>query len=311
MSKCPSPVFVDPIYNGPADPMVIKNVQTGKFYMFYTQRRASTATEGSVAYCYGSKIGVAEAYDDGSYWYYRGALDLEFEFGDNTFWAPEIVWDEESALYHMYVTYIRGIHSHWAGNASIHHYISEDLFHWKHIGKLEIGSKRIIDPCLFKLPSGTWRMWYKDERSGAHTFYADSDDLYNWKDIGQATFDGAQEGPNVFEFGGKYWLIADEWRGLAIYSSDDLTVFTRQEGVNILCDVSNRPLDCAIGRHADVISCGEHAYIVYFVHYNDTMAGENPSNIEHAPTVVHIAELHITDGKLTCDRNEKFELNLK
>ena len=52
---------------------------------------------------------------------------------------------------------------------------------------------------------------------------------YNWKDIGQATFDGAQEGPNVFEFGGKYWLIADEWRGLAIYSSDDLTVFTRQE----------------------------------------------------------------------------------
>ena len=41
------------------------------------------------------------------------------------------------------------------------------------------------------------------------------------------------------------------------------------------------------------------------------MAGENPSNIEHAPTVVHIAELHITDGKLTCDRNEKFELNLK
>lgn len=155
MSKCPSPVFVDPIYNGPADPMVIKNVQTGKFYMFYTQRRASTATEGSVAYCYGSKIGVAEAYEDGSYWYYRGALDLEFEFGDNTFWAPEIVWDEESALYHMYVTYIRGIHSHWAGNASIHHYISEDLFHWKHIGKLEIGSKRIIDPCLFKLPSGT------------------------------------------------------------------------------------------------------------------------------------------------------------
>ncbi len=311
MSKITAPVFVDPIYNGPADPMVIKNVQNGKLYMFYTQRRASTATEGSVAYCYGSKIGVAEAYDDCSYWYYRGALDLEFEFGDNTFWAPEIVWDEKTSLYHMFVTYIRGIHSHWAGDASIHHYTSEDLFSWKHIGKLEVGSKRIIDPCLFLLPNGVWRMWYKDERSGSHTFYADSSDLYNWNDIGQTTFDSAQEGPNVFEFGGKYWLIADEWRGLGVYVSDDLTNFTRQDGANLLCDESRRPFDGAIGRHADVLCCGDRAYIVYFVHYNDTMTAENPVNKEHAPTAVQIAELHIKDGKLTCDRNEEFDITLK
>ena len=40
---------------------------------------------------------------------------------------------------------------------------------------------RIIAPCCFRLPSGKWRMWYKDEKQNAATCYADSDDLYEWE----------------------------------------------------------------------------------------------------------------------------------
>ena len=36
--------------------------------------------------------GAAVSDDGGEYWYYRGALDLEFEFGHNTFWAPEVIF---------------------------------------------------------------------------------------------------------------------------------------------------------------------------------------------------------------------------
>lgn len=310
MPKLNSPAFIDPIYNGAADPMIIKNEQTGKFFMFYTQRRASCFYDiDSVAYCYGSQIGVAEAQDKGAYWLYRGTLDLNFEFGHNTFWAPEIIWDEKSGLYHMYVSYIVGIQSNWRGNSSILHYTSPDLFNWKKEGKIEVGSDKIIDACLFKLPNGNYRMWYKDKKDGAHTYYADSEDLYNWQYKGQATFDNAQEGPNVFEFGNKYWLIADEWNGLAVYYSDDLTVFTRQDGERLLTGNGTRKKDTGIGRHADVIVNGGRAYIVYFVHYNDDGRIEDKEN--HPPTVVHIAELKIKDGKLVCDRNEEIDIELK
>lgn len=303
MSRIPAPLFEDPIYGGPADPTMIRNAQTGKYYLFYTQRRASAATEGSVAYCYGSKIGVAES-DDGAYWYYRGALDLEFEFGDNTFWAPEIMMDPSTGLYHMYVTYIRGIHRIWAGDACILHYTSEDLLNWKKMGKTEIESSRVIDSCVYPLPSGGWRMWYKDERSGSHTFYADSTDLYHWEEKGQATFDHGQEGPNVFALGGKYWLICCEGVGLSVYSSDDLTHFTRQDSPRLLSGEGKRKMDNAVGRHADVyVTEGGRAYIVYFVHYYDSAEEENRENRSHAPTALQMAELRVENGRLICDRD--------
>ena len=308
MPIAPAPLFVDPIYNGAADPMIIRNEQSGKYYMFYTQRRASTAFEDSVAYCYGSAIGVAEADERGAYWYYRGALDLEFEFGHNTFWAPEVIWDTRTALYHMYVTYIRGIHRDWKGDACIMHYTSPDLLHWTHIGPLSMGSSRIIDPCLYPLPGGGYRMWYKDERSNSETHYAGSADLYNWTRRGAATTGHGQEGPNVFELGGRYWMIADEWHGLAVYHSDDLEHFTRQDGPMLLEQPGMRHLDGPVGRHADVIVCKGRAYIVYFVHYNDDGARE--AAVGHAPTVVQMAELTIKDGLLICDRNRPLDIEL-
>ena len=64
----------------------------------------------------------------------------------------------------MFVTYIQGIYHTWDGVATLEHYTSTDLLNWDHTGGLSFGSSRIIDPCVFRLPDGKWRMWYKDEK---------------------------------------------------------------------------------------------------------------------------------------------------
>lgn len=293
-----SPLYRDPIYDGAADPMIIRKESDGKYYMFYTQRRANQKVEGTT-WCYGTAIGVAES-DNGSDWHYRGDLDLDFEFGHNTFWAPEIVYDKETATYHMYVSYIQGVYRTWDGKKTIEQYSSKDLFYWDHIGTLEFDSNSIIDPCLYQLPDGRWRMWYKDEsakRGGI--WYADSADLLEWKACEKQVFDRG-EGPNVFSFGGKYWLIVDEWKGFAVFSSDDLEHFVRQEE-NILKEPGNRPGDRKKGAHADVFVSDDRAFIVYFT---DPGGEDQPDH-----TNVHMAELKLVDGKLTCDRNAEIDVD--
>lgn len=285
----PAPLYRDPIYDGAADPMVIRKEADNQYYMFYTQRRATQQVEG-VSFAYGTAIGVAQS-NNGRNWHYRGILDLDFEFGHNTFWAPEIVYSADEALYHMYVTYIQGIYTRWEGVATLEHYTSPDLFHWEHIGPLSFGSSRVIDPCVYPLPTGGWRMWYKDERQGSHTCYADSADLYHWEYRGVCTDDCNQEGPNVFALGGYYWLIADVWAGQGVYRSDNLTHFVRQEG-NLLQGGGNRPTDCVNGSHADVFCVNDKAYIVYFTH------------LDQLRSAVQMAELQVQDGKLICLRDD-------
>ncbi|MBO5649171.1 MAG: glycosyl hydrolase, partial [Clostridia bacterium] len=213
----------------------------------------------------------------------------------NTFWAPEIVYDPDEKLYHMYVSYIVGVYTDWLGKSSIEHYTSSDLFYWDHVGGLSFGSGRIIDPCCIRLPDGTWRMWYKDECQNSFTHYADSKDLYNWEYRGNATTD-PQEGPNVFEFEGKYWLIADV-HGQAVYSSDDGEHFVRQK-TNILDKPGTRREDNIYGAHADVFVIGGRAFIVYFTH---------PDCNRPNRTVVQMAELKVIDGILTCDRDAEVD----
>ncbi len=291
----PAPLYRDPIYDGAADPMVIRRESDGMFYMFYTQRRANQFVTG-VSYCYGTDIGVAES-EDGAHWHYRGALNLNFEFGRNTWWAPEIIYDPVGGRYHMYVSYIRGVYADWGGKASIAHYTSKELFYWDYEGMLEFGSSRIIDPCIIRLPDGVWRMWYKDERQNSFTCYADSRDLANWEYRGIAADDQAQEGPNVFVFGDRYWMIADVWDGLAVYHSEDGEHFHRQKE-NILRAVGTRCDDGAKGSHADVFVWGGRAFIVYFTHPEGTPRSS-----------VQMAELKIDGETLVCDRDAAFDVN--
>ena len=279
----PRIIFRDPVFDGAADPTVIKRESDGKLFMFYTQRRATIeCPENSVEWCYGTKIGVAvcddtfcfgqpdavrgsadnlkagsagvAVCDNFNKWLYSGTAELPFIEDKTTYWAPEVIFDGEN--YRMFVTYIDGVFSEWAGDASIEQYISSDLLEWRRVGRVEIESSRVIDPCLYPLPSGGWRMWYKDEKRGSRTCFCDTDDFASWRYGGFATDETAQEGPNVFALGGYFWLVADVWDGLAVYRSGDLTRFERQEG-NILPGAAS---------HADVFCENGRARLVYFTY---------------------------------------------
>ena len=308
MKTANAPLFKDPIHNGAADPVVIYNEETGTHYMLYTARRADVKEEG-VMWVHGTDIGIAESKDNGNSWEYIGICKgLKYGEGKNTYWAPEVIRFGE--LYHMYVSYVPGIPADWNHPRYILHYTSKNLIDWNFESKLNLSSEKIIDACVFRLPNGIFRMWYKDERNGSHTYFADSKDLYNWEVKGCAADDVPHEGANVFEFGGKYWLITDCWSGLDVYYSDDLTTWTKQ-GSRILDAGGTREDDGVIANHADVYVTDNNAYIFYFTH-PDRQKNMLENNIgNERRTSIQVAELEVKDGVLVCDRNKDISVKLK
>lgn len=300
----PAPLFRDPIYDCPTDPTVIWNNEEKQWYLFYTQRRATDAAVG-VSWVHGTKIGVAVS-PDGAKWLYRGTLEgLDIERGHNTFWAPEILWAQ--GAYHMYVSYITGIPTDWEYPRRILHYVSKNLWDWAYQGEVNLDSPRVIDACVYEISPGLYKMWYKDEARASRTYAAVSSDLHDWKVVGEEVSDCAQEGPNVFTLGGKIWMISDFWRGLAVYTSEDFTHWTRCK--NILEKSGTRPMDVGLGHHADVVVRGDRAYLFYFCH---PFASELPedgndkkqlTDQQRNKAVVQVAELFVQDGCLVCDRS--------
>lgn len=304
-------LFRDPIYDGAADPVMVWNYQTQEWWMIYTNRRA-TVEGPKFAWVHGTDLGIASSSDGGRNWVYRGTLTgLDIEWGRNTFWAPEIIWHD--GLYHMYVSYIQGVPNDWSGHKrDIMHYTSPDLLKkWTFCSKLELSSDRVIDACIYRMPGGKFRMWYKDEANQSHTYAADSVDLYEWKVIGAVITGRPHEGPNVFRFKGFYWMIVDEWRGQGVYRSDDLEQWERN-GL-ILDKPGTREDDGTIGLHADVVVQGDHAYIFYFTHPGRIGALDQEvqkQTYETRRSTIQVAKFNVKDGILVCDRNEMFQLEL-
>ncbi len=269
--------------------------------MIYTNRRA-TAEDRGFAWVHGTDLGVASS-KDGTDWVYRGTLPgLEIEWGRNTFWAPELYWHE--GIYHMYVTYIQGVPEDWVGKADMLHYTSPDLLNWTFQSRLDISETNIIDACIYRLPSGLFRMWFKEDNN---TYAADSKDLYHWERVGLIIGGRGHEGPNVFRFKDYYWLIVDEWRGQGVYRSDDLINWERN-GL-ILDQPGTREEDGTIGLHADVVCSGDEAYIFYFTH-PERLTGQEPPSYGTRRSSIQAAQLDVVDGKLVCDRDRPFELKL-
>lgn len=305
----PAPLFKDPITDGAADPVLVWNRQEKKWWMLYTQRRANVESP-DVAYCYGNDIGVASGEDNGHTWVYRGALNLEFEKGRNTFWAPDVVY--HNGEYHMFVVYITGVRIHWGGKARMAHYVSKNLWDWKFIGFLKLSSENVIDASLMQMPDGTWRMWYKDDARNAAIMLAESKDLYKWS-FGNKPVLGKtrQEGPKIFKYGDYYWMITDEWHGMRVYRSKDADTWEKQ-GL-ILDSASHRNEDRPSGAHGDVIVVNGKAYVFYFTHpgrktHFDAHMGENgiyPFNERRSS--IQVAPLEIKNGTLVCDRDTPFD----
>lgn len=82
------PLFRDPVYDGAADPTLCYNRQEHKWFMFYTNRRATLPRAKGVSWVHGTRIGIAESSDGGATWKYRGTAEIDYGKEDYTHWAP-------------------------------------------------------------------------------------------------------------------------------------------------------------------------------------------------------------------------------
>lgn len=303
------PLFRDLVFDGAADPTIIWNNQEKKWFMFYTNRRANAKNETGVTWVHGTRIGIAESSDDGATWTYRDTANINYRpTPEYTHWAPEVI--EYNGLYHMYLTYVPGIFTDWNHPRNILHLTSTDLLNWNYESTLQLACDKVIDACVFQLPDGNWRMWYNNEKDKKSIYYADSPDLYNWTDKGKAVGDRG-EGPNVFQWKGKYWMIVDNWAGLGLFYSDDLLNWTKQPE-RILEEPGTGPEDGTMGGHAQVVVNGDRAYVIYFLHPGRIKnKPESPDPVESRRSLIQIAELNYENGKITCDRNKPVYIKLK
>lgn len=272
--------------------------------MFYTQRRPSDPGPG-VRWVHGTEIGVAVSRDFGATWSYAGVAE-GLERG-NTLWAPEVIRAYDS--YIMYVTVVDGVPTSWSSaDGHIVEYRSEDLRHWTRRGRIDLGSNRVIDAGVAQCADGVWRMWFKNERDESSTWCASSRDLDTWTVDGQVIPPAPpHEGPNVFQLGGWYWMVTDEWRGLGVHRSKDGVRWKRQQNDSglILRAPGVDPDDRNVGHHAAAVvirdRC-ERGYLYYFTHpLQEPIGGRD--EVERRRSAIHVAALHVGDDTLIAERN--------
>ncbi|MBN2013500.1 family 43 glycosylhydrolase [candidate division KSB1 bacterium] len=299
------PLFRDPIHDGAADPVVLWNQEESKWFMFYTNRRANVEGLDGVTWVHGTRIGIAESSDGGVTWQYRDTCDIPLE---DTHWAPEVI--EYQGSYHMYLTYVPGIFKDWSHPRNIIHLTSKNLIKWKYESSLELASDKVIDACILRMPDGNWRMWYNNEKDRKSIYFADSEDLYHWEDKGKAVGDQSGEGPKVFQWKDKYWMVTDVWQGLALYQSDDLNSWKRIPG-NLLEKPGIGKDDNVKGGHPDVVVNNGRAYLFYFTHPGRVDSIPNENRYEKRRSSIQVVELAYKDGLITCDRSKPVFINLK
>lgn len=303
----PKPVFADPIYDGAADPTIIWNPKEKAWWMFYTNRRATINDSTGVRWVHGTHIGIA-ASKDGANWHYVDTANIAYRPDEGyTFWAPDII--EHNGLYHMYLTYVPGIFSNWGHPRNIVHLTSTDLQNWKYESVLKLTNDKVIDASVFRLPNGSWRLWYNNEKDGKSIYYADSKDLFSWEDKGK-TIAANGEGPKVFRWKDHYWMIVDVWKGMDVYQSDDLLTWKRN--ARILEEPGKGKDDGAIGGHCDVVVNDGKAWVYYFTHPGRTKVNPAPpQSVAARRSVIQVAELQLENGTVTCDRDQPAYILLK
>ena len=308
----PKPLYRDPVYDGATDPVLIWNPQLRQWWMFYTSRRANQPGLEGVTWVHGSPIGIAASSDGGATWAYVGTADIELPpgFGGDqvTLWAPEVVTAPDGT-HHMFLTVVPGIFQDWNHPRTLVQLTSRDLRHWNQARPLKLASDRVIDACILRLPDGTWRLWYNNERDHKSIYYADSSDLETWRDQGVAVHDQPGEGPKVFRWHDRCWMVTDVWDGLAVYRSEDALEWKRQAG-NLLQEPGHGPEDQVKGDHPDVVVSGGRAFLFYFTHPGRRGSDRDKDGIEQRRSSIQVVELNERDGRLTCDRDAPTHIRL-
>jgi hypothetical protein len=276
----PRPLYRDPVYDAPTDPVLCFQAETGRWLMYYTARRGNLSPQEApgVSWVHGTEIGVAQSTDGGATWKYLGTAGINYRRDNKdgfTYWAPEVIWNE--GIYHMFLTYVPGVFNDWHHPRQIIHLTSHDGLKWETQGPIDLHSDRVIDPCVIHLPGSGWRMWYKDEQGGSRMlFYADSPDLKTWVPKGRAVTEFNGEGPKVIHWRDHYWLIADCWaNGMRVWKSDDCTHWAPQP-------------ETLVGSHGDAVLSGNRVWWFYFT---------NRPNHERT-TAIDVVELDVIDGRL-------------
>ena len=301
------PLFCDPVHDGAADPVLCWNRAERRWFMFYTNRRANVPEAAGVTWVHGTKIGIAVSSDGGATWKYRGTANIDYGQREYSYWAPEVI--EHEGTYHMYLTFVPGIFADWSHPRDIIHLTSRDLLDWQFESVLELSSDRVIDACVIRLPSGTWRMWYNNEVDRKSIYCADSPDLYKWQDRGKAMGERPGEGPKVFRWQNRYWMIVDVWNGLGVYHSDDCLTWTRQIK-NLLEEPGKGPDDKVKGGHPDVVVSGDRAYLFYFTHPGRRSDNQGSGPYDQRRSSIQVVELEYTNGQITCDRDKPTYIRL-
>ena len=322
-AAAPQPLYRDPIHDGAADPVVVWNPHVQRWWMFYTNRRANVPGLSGVAWVHGTQIGIAESSDGGPTWTHLGTADIELPpalaGAEPTFWAPDIIstppaqrnptgYFASDITHHMFLTVVPGVFENWAHPRTIVHLTSTDLRTWRNARPLALASDRVIDACVAPLPSGGWRLWYNNERDHKSIYHADSPDLVTWTDRGKTSGVGERpgEGPYVFAWRGRHWMIVDLWKGLGVYHSTDLESWTAQTG-DLLASPGRGPDDGVNGGHACVVvdSAADRAWLFYFTHPGraGTIKPEDKDSLDLRRSSIQVVELRERDGVLSCDRN--------
>lgn len=311
----PKPLYRDPLFDGAADPIVIWNSKEQAWWMFYTNRRANAQGLSGVAWVHGCRIGIATSSDGAAPWRYLGTCEIELpkEIGGEapTHWAPDIVTAPDG-LHHMFLTVVPGVFEDWNHPRTIVHLTSTDLRHWRYHSPLKLASDRVIDASVHRLPDGTWRMWYNNERDGKSIYYADSPDLERWTDRGRVTTVGGRcEGPFVFAWKGCHWMIVDTWKGLGVYRSDDLLQWIKQPEV-LLATPGQGKDDGVNGGHAGIVVNAGRAFCFYFTHPGraGTITPKDKNSPELRRSSIQVVELVERDGRISCNRDAPTHLIL-
>ncbi|PTX91814.1 glycosyl hydrolase [Opitutus sp. ER46] len=311
----PKPLYRDPLYDGAADPVVIWNPAVGRWWMFYTNRRANVPGLSGVAWVHGTPIGIAESADGGLTWRPAGEAVIQLPpdvAGEQpTWWAPDVLTAPDGT-HHMFLTVVPGVFEDWNHPRRLVHLTSRDLRTWSQGRVLALASDRVIDAVVHRLPDGTWRMWYNNERDGKSIYYADSPDLENWTDRGRcAGVAGRCEGPYVFQWKGRAWMIVDTWRGLGVYRSDDFEHWTGQP--ELLLAKPGRGADDGVnGGHAGIVVNGDRAFCFYFTHPGraGTITPQDKNALETRRSSIQVVELFERAGVLSCDRDTPTRITL-
>ncbi len=312
----PKPLYRDPVYDGAADPVVIWNPHVKRWWMFYTNRRANAPGLSGVAWVHDTRIGIAESADAGVTWSHAGTAEIHLPSNvagaGPTLWAPEVVTGP-NGIHHMFLTVVPGVFENWEHPRAIVHLSSTDLRTWTHGSTLSLASDRVIDAAVSALPGGGWRMWYNNERDGKSIYAAGSRDLETWTDQGKVSSIAARgEGPYVFTWRGRHWMLVDIWRGLAVYRSRDLEHWEQQAA--LLLDRPGAGADDGVaGGHASVVVSGTRAFCFYFTHpgRGGAVAAPDKDSPDWRRSSIQVVELFESEGRLTCDRDRPTRIALR